>query len=123
MHELAICISLIDAAVAVAAENHANAISDVHVTVGPLSGIESALLANAFPIAAAGTLAEDAVLHVDDQPVVVSCENCGAETRAKSNKLTCGVCGNWRTSLISGDGLLLQRVCMTQNAGEAGAHV
>jgi hydrogenase nickel incorporation protein HypA/HybF len=123
MHELSICLSLIDAVVKVAAENHAASISDIHVSVGPLSGVEAALLINAFPIAAAGTAAEDAELHVHDQPVKVRCESCGAETEATANRLTCGKCQNWRTSLLSGDGLLLQRVCMTKNTSEVLDHV
>ena len=108
MHELSICLSLIDAVVAIAAENRASVITDIHVSIGPLSGIESCLLLKAFPIAAAGTAAADAALHVHDQPVKVRCTSCGAETEVASNRLTCGVCQDWQTSLTSGDGLLLQ---------------
>jgi hydrogenase nickel incorporation protein HypA/HybF len=38
-----------------------------------------------------------------------------------ANRLVCGRCGNWRTQLISGDELLLQRVMMkTERQGVAG---
>lgn len=57
MHELAICQALIDAVTTLAKQEHAASISDIHVSIGPLSGVEPALLANAFPIAAAGSVA------------------------------------------------------------------
>lgn len=123
MHELAICQSLIDAVAAIAADHDAGRVSDIHVSIGPLSGVEPALLVNAFPVAAAGTAAEPATLHVHDQPVRVRCESCGAESEATANHLVCGECDNWRTSIISGDGLLLQRVCMTKNSEGTEIHV
>lgn len=112
MHELAICQALIDAVTSIANNENANSISDIHVSVGPLSGIESALLENAFPIAAAGTVADNAILHVHDKPVRIQCEQCGAESEVAANRLLCSQCSNWQTRLISGDELLLERVCM-----------
>ena len=118
MHELAICQALIDAVASIADEQNANSISDIHVSIGPLSGVESALLANAFPIAAAGTIAGAATLHLHEQAVRISCEECGHETEVAANRLICGHCDNWRTQLIGGDELLLERVCMDRNEHE-----
>ena len=115
MHELAICQALIETVTGIAAEQRANFVSDVHVSIGPLSGVESTLLANAFPIAAAGTVADAATLHLHDMPVKIRCEECGTETEVAANRLLCGKCDNWRTQLISGDELLLQRVCLDRN--------
>ena len=112
MHELAICQALIDAVTAIANDEEANLVSEIYVSIGPLSGIESALLENAFPIAAAGTVASTATLHLHEEPMKVLCENCGAETEVAANRLVCGSCENWRTKVISGDALLLQRVCL-----------
>ena len=38
--------------------------SDIYVSVGPLSGVEGPLMRNAFPVAAAGTVAGTATLHL-----------------------------------------------------------
>lgn len=110
MHELAICQALIAEVAAVAAARNASVVTDIHVGIGPLSGVEADLLQDAFPIAAAGTVAGAASLHLRRTSIRVRCEECGAETEAKANRLLCGKCEHWRTTLIHGDELLLERV-------------
>jgi hydrogenase nickel incorporation protein HypA/HybF len=117
MHELAICQALVGEVSAVASAGKAGSVSDVYVSVGPLSGVECSLMLNAFPLAAAGTVAGNARLHLERTPVRVRCEECGAETEVAVNRLVCGECNNWRTRLISGDELLLERVVMDRREG------
>jgi len=112
MHELAICQALIDEVAALARTAHASSITDVYVSVGPLSGVECSLMRNTFPVAGAGTVVSEATLHLQQTPVRVRCEDCAAETEVAANRLICGRCGNWRTHLTGGDELLLQRVVM-----------
>ena len=115
MHELAICQALIAQVVDVAREQKATSVSDVYVRVGPLSGVESPLMQNAFPIAAAGTVADNATLHLESTSIRVRCGECGEESDARMNRLVCAACGDWRTTLISGDELILQRVVMGEH--------
>ena len=110
MHELAICQALIIQVEALAEAREASVVTDIHVGIGPLSGVEADLLQDAFPIAAAGTVAGTASLHLHRTSIRVRCEECGAETEAKANRLLCGQCEHWRTTLIHGDELLLERV-------------
>ncbi len=112
MHELSLCEALIDQVTTIAREQQVSSVSDIYVRVGPLSGVEGPLMRNAFPIAAAGTVADHATLHLEDAGIRVRCEECGAESDAKMNNLVCAACGDWRTTLISGDELILQRVVM-----------
>ena len=112
MHELAICQALISQVTDVAREQKAASVTDVYVRVGPLSGVESPLMQNAFPIAAAGTVADQATLHLENTGIRVRCGECGEESDARMNRLVCAACGDWRTTLISGDELILQRVVM-----------
>lgn len=94
----------------IAVENNARRVVRIVLQLGPLSGVESELLQQAFPIASAGTVADDSVLDIETQPIRVSCNSCGAESDATANRLVCGVCGDWKTTLISGDEMLLQSV-------------
>ncbi len=112
MHELSLCAALIDQVTGIAREQKVSTVSDIYVRVGPLSGVEGPLMQNAFPIAAAGTVADDANLHLEASPIRVRCDDCGEESEAKINSLVCATCGDWRTTLISGDELILQRVVM-----------
>jgi len=81
--------------------------------IGPLSGIEAPLLMSAYPLAAAGTIAEQAVLDIETAPVRVSCDVCGAESEVPPNRLLCGQCGGFNTRLVSGDEMLLARLEMS----------
>lgn len=110
MHELAVCQALIEQVQRVARENAARRVVSITVSVGPLSGIEAQLLEHAYPMAAAGTVAEHAVLVVQTVPVRVRCRGCGAESEAAPNRLLCGDCGGWQVDVTAGEEMLLQRV-------------
>ena len=60
--------------------------------------------------AAAGTVAEDAELEIEFADIVVSCSQCGSESPATVNRLLCAHCGDYRTRLVSGDEMILQRL-------------
>jgi hydrogenase nickel incorporation protein HypA/HybF len=107
MHELAVCQSLMTQVEQIAQRENAACVTRILLSVGPLSGVEPQLLADAFPIAAAGSVAEDAKLDIESQTIRVKCETCGAESDASANRLLCGNCGDFRTRLISGDEMLL----------------
>ena len=107
MHELSVCLALLDQVQTIAKEQGASRVERILLRLGPLSGVEAALLANAYPLAAAGTIAEHALLEIEPAPVRVHCRECGAETDATPNRLICGECGDFRTNLVSGDELLL----------------
>lgn len=110
MHELSVCMSLIEQVEAVAREHAATRVDKVVLRIGPLSGVEAPLLEHAYPVAAAGTVAEHAVLVIEALPIRVRCRTCGAESAARPNNLVCAACGDWHTTLISGDEMLLAQV-------------
>jgi hydrogenase nickel incorporation protein HypA/HybF len=110
MHELAICQSLMEQVEVIAAERNAHCVTSIVVAMGPLSGVEAQLLKNAYPIASAGTVAEHAELVIEHLPLRVKCTMCDSESDVLPNKLICKQCGDWRTTLISGDELMLMRV-------------
>jgi hydrogenase nickel incorporation protein HypA/HybF len=110
MHELSVCQALIDQVAQVARRERAASVTAIHVSVGPLSGVEPQLLEQAYPLAAAGSLAEAAELCVESAPIRVYCDQCDRETTATASRLVCADCGNWRTTLVSGDELLLTHV-------------
>ncbi|MBE9560058.1 MAG: hydrogenase maturation nickel metallochaperone HypA [Proteobacteria bacterium] len=110
MHELAVCQSLMDQVENIASERKAQSVTSIVIAMGPLSGVEAQLLKNAYPIASAGTIAENAELIIEYLPVRVKCTQCGSESDALPNKLICKQCGDWRTTLVSGDEMMLMSV-------------
>lgn len=110
MHELALCQALMNQVESIAAERNASSVVSIVVGMGPLSGVEAQLLKHAYPVASAGTVAEGAELVIENLPVRVKCTQCGNESDVLPNKLVCKDCGDWRTTLLSGDELMLMRV-------------
>jgi hydrogenase nickel incorporation protein HypA/HybF len=120
MHELSICLALMEQVQGIARDHGATRVEQIVLRIGPLSGVEPPLLRHAYPLAAVGTLAEGAELVIEAAPVRVRCTRCGAETEARPNRLLCGDCGDFRTRLLSGDEMLLARVelCLATGAGD-----
>lgn len=110
MHELSVCQALLTQVADLARDHRANAVHKIVIRVGPLAGVEPALLMQAFPLACAGTLAEAAELVIEELPLRVRCETCSAESAVLPNRLVCGACGDWHTRLVSGDEMLLASV-------------
>jgi hydrogenase nickel incorporation protein HypA/HybF len=119
MHELSVCLSLMQQVDSILRERNANRVTRITLDIGPLSGVEPELLRNAYPLAAAGTPAEAAELVMQTADVVVRCSQCDSQTTVAPNKLLCGSCGDFRTSLVSGDELTLLRVELEHEEGSA----
>lgn len=112
MHELAVSQDIIAQVENIAREHGAVSVHQITLEIGPLSGVEPALLQAAFPIACAGTVAENARLEINEIPVKVKCRSCASISTVSTNNLTCQACGAWQTDLISGDEMLLKRIEM-----------
>jgi hydrogenase nickel incorporation protein HypA/HybF len=110
MHELSVCQALVDQLHELAQRESAQRITRVLLRVGPLSGVVPDLLEHAFPIAAAGTVADGAAIAIEHAGLRVRCRTCGAQTDAEPGSLVCGDCGDFRTDLVTGDELLLVSV-------------
>ena len=115
MHELSVCQAMVAQVETIARTHGACGVRRVYLSIGPLSGVEPQLLAQAFPLACAGTVAQQAELNIETLPVRIHCDTCGEDTPALPNRLVCGVCSDWHTHLISGDELLLTSVELIKN--------
>lgn len=112
MHEFSVCQVLIRQIESIAGDHGAQAVKRIVLEIGPLSGIEIPLIEQAFPFAAAGTLAQNATLIIEPAPVVVRCRVCGAQGETRPNRLSCAACGEFGTELVSGDEMALMQLEM-----------
>jgi hydrogenase nickel incorporation protein HypA/HybF len=120
MHELSVCYALVEQAEVIARQRKSR-VTRLLLRIGPLSGVEAELLRRAFPLASAGSVCEGATLDIEDAPISVYCPGCEATSAVAANKLICPECGNWRTSLVSGDEMVLQSVELEARAGHEDA--
>lgn len=123
MHELSLCQNIIDQLTDLALRHNAVAVKRIEVQVGVLSGVEPALLSQAFPFAQAGSIAEGATLVTETVLPCVACHSCGAESEARANDLRCAVCKSVETRLIRGRELILARVELVPAARRAAAEM
>lgn len=110
MHELSVCLALIEQVERIGRENDAASVSRIILRIGPLSGVEAGLLRHAWPLARAGTIADRAELDIVDTDVRIRCTQCDTESTVPVNRLLCSNCGDFRTKVVSGDDLVLERL-------------
>jgi hydrogenase nickel incorporation protein HypA/HybF len=110
MHELSICHAMMTQVEEIAAREGASSVAAIVIRIGPLSGVVPDLLQQAFTIARAGTLAAEAELITELEPIRVRCLECEAESQVAPNRLLCDACGSYRTQVTGGDELLLASV-------------
>ena len=110
VHELAICEAVLRQVLDVAASHDMRPVMRITLRIGPLAGVEPDLLRFAFPLVAAGTPCDGALIDIECSHVEVRCHACGQTSEARSNRLLCACCGGWRVSIVSGEEMLLARV-------------
>lgn len=119
MHELAVSQALLTQVDRVARQHGGAPVRRVVLRWGPLSGVEPELLRRAYEVARAGGIASEATLEIERMPVRVECRDCGVDREVPAQRLVCPVCGSWRTRVVSGTELLLQRVELDAPAAAA----
>jgi hydrogenase nickel incorporation protein HypA/HybF len=110
VHELSVCQALLTQVAEIAADQGADDITRITIEVGPLSGVDPTLLADAFAVLRVGSRAAHALLSVETTRVEITCLTCGATSAVAPNRLVCTICGGYRARVVAGEELRLRRV-------------
>lgn len=102
MHELSLANGIIDIVNAEAEKNGFERVLAISLKVGEYSGIVPRCLEEFFPIAAAGTPAQDAKLRIEVLPSRFRCTDCGFEGRPDRERACCPICGGEHIRMIAG---------------------
>jgi hydrogenase nickel incorporation protein HypA/HybF len=81
----------------------------VNLRVGVLRGVLPEHLRFLFGHVAEGTIAEGARLEIEEEPVLVHCESCGA-SEARAFTLECPACGRPCGNIRGGDSLRIASI-------------
>jgi hydrogenase nickel incorporation protein HypA/HybF len=109
LHELGIAADLLDIALSEAKKHGGGRITAVNLKVGVLRGIVPEHLRFLFGHVAKGTMAEDARLEIEEEPVRVECEACGP-SEAGEFTLECPACGKPCGNVRGGDSLRITSI-------------
>lgn len=110
MHELSIVASLFEILEGAARGNDAQKILGVKLRVGKLSGVVPECLETAFEVYKKGTLAEEAILEIEETPLRIRCRSCGKASRIEDYAFCCPECSSREVSIIEGTELLLEKI-------------
>lgn len=110
MHEAGLMQSALDMAALAAQSAGAARIRRIVLRVGPLACVDPAALRFAFEALRAGTLAEDAVLQIDEPAARCVCHACGTEFEPQLPAFVCPSCGVFAQHASAGTELELASV-------------
>lgn len=94
MHELSIAHSLVEVVTEAAEKAGAKKVTRVQLRLGALSGVARDALEFGFELATRGTLLDGAALEVEELPVILACDRCGADSVLEGIQgFACPACG------------------------------
>jgi len=112
MHELSIVANLFEILDEQAKKKKAKKIISVKLRVGKLSGVVPESLETAFDVYKKETIASSATLKIEEAPLRVKCQVCGAEITKDDFIFICSSCGSRELTTLSGTELLLEKIEM-----------
>jgi hydrogenase nickel incorporation protein HypA/HybF len=118
MHEMSIALSIVEAVESKAREEGAKRISGIDLVIGKLAGIQSESLKFCFSAAAKGTLAEEALLQVEEPEGRGECGECGRMFPVSFYYAECPDCRSLRVKIVSGEEFLIQSITIEDQEGE-----
>lgn len=105
MHELSICHGVVRILEEQAKAANFSKVLKVRLEVGCFAGVEPSALHFGFDVAAAGTVAEGAMLEIVNLPGRACCFTCSANFTVSDRLADCPRCGGARLSITGGDEL------------------
>ena len=114
MHEMSIALSIVESVDAKAREEAAGRISGIDLVIGKLAGIEPESLKFCFSAAARGTLADGALLVVEEPEGLGECGECGRIFPVSFYYAECPDCRSLRVKIVSGEEFLIQSITIEE---------
>ena len=112
MHEYSIVMSLMEQCESLALQNNAKGIEQVELKIGILSGVEPALLAQAFETFKLETICHNAKLVMNIQPLVLECRDCDQQSQVEERTIICPICNSNNTLVIEGEDMMLMQLIL-----------
>lgn len=112
MHEYSIVMALMEQCEALALEHQAKGIEQVVLKIGILSGVEPALLSQAFETFKLETVCHNAKLIMNIQPLVLQCRDCQTQSEVNERTVICPECGGNNTLVIDGEDMMLMQLVL-----------
>lgn len=114
MHESSLVRNLLSQVDDLLDQHEAESATEITLEIGPLSGVEPALMRSAFAELSTDSRSEGAAFIIKDVPLAIVCRNCEAKTELKEMLFRCGECGSGSVQVVSGDFVQLNSISFEQ---------
>ena len=102
MHELALAEGVISIVEDEQRKNGFHRVLEISLRIGEYSGVIPSCIEEFFPIAAAGTAAEQATLKIEPVPAAFQCLDCGYSGALRPREACCPQCGSSAIRMTAG---------------------
>ena len=124
MHEVSLVRSLIHQVETIVANEGGGKVSEIHVAIGPLSGVDPMLVQSAFELLAPEFHLVDTALSIDCVNLEATCRRCGDSFEVESFRFQCPACQSRSVRITKGDEFQLlsisvedeQQTCIQEGA-------
>ena len=110
MHELSIATGILDVVVKTAEEHGLSSVTLVKTQIGELRMVFPDALSFAFEACSRNTLAENAVLEIEEVKSRAKCSGCGSEFHIDQYQFFCPECESHSITVVAGDELLVASI-------------
>ena len=111
MHEMGIALQIVEIATAsLPVDLGAARIAKVNLKVGKLAAVVPESLQFCFNVAVKDTPLEDAVLAIEEVPVVARCKDCQAQWAINEPVFVCKICQSGSLEILSGRELDIESI-------------
>lgn len=121
MHEMGITQGILAASIEAAENAGATRITEIRITIGDLTEIQTFALDFAFESLSPGTMAEGAKLTVTELSPRSKCRSCGNEYDHDRFEMLCPQCGSMDVELLQGRELRIDSIETDDAEAENGA--
>ena len=110
MHELSIVQSIIGIVAMEAKKSGVERVTEVHLEIGQLSGVEYDSLEFALKNLATGSVIESAEITIEKPGGTARCSNCGYEFAIENFIGSCNLCSSFDLEIIKGRELRVKSI-------------
>ena len=111
MHEQSIASAIIRTVLSFAASNSISEVKEVRVKIGVLKAVLPDLLVFAFDaMKKSHKVLCNATLVIDEVPLTIKCNDCGAESSVERAQAVCPVCGSANVNLVGGNEFFVEEL-------------
>lgn len=110
MHEMSIAMNIVEIVSTTVQKNHAKKVNSIDLEIGELAGILVDSLTFCFDAACKGTIAEGAVLNINEIKALGKCLDCDNEFPVEMYFAICSKCGGAAVDIIQGKELAIKSI-------------